>query len=104
MTTVKAAGRAAEARLAPLLAKAYQVFASPTPPLPLLVLLEMWQRAGLDVTAAVCEVWAGHADAVPAIHLCHHAEPSPPDETHLGEIIAGLARGGLGITSELLAW
>ena len=31
------------------------------------VLLEMWQRAGLDVTAAVCDVWAGHAAAVPAI-------------------------------------
>ncbi|RRD43276.1 hypothetical protein [Buchananella hordeovulneris] len=191
MTNVSAAGRAAEARLAPLLAEAYRVFASPTPPLPLLVcscdvcftpdaqaafvrfalpeiptgyllayltsvplevpgdddatrrgvvqrahflprvltglvrgeelshlvevtlekfdfacpgayspaqlaflrrfatgwaadlcthphpssrgypalpvLLEMWQRAGLDVTAAVCEVWAGHAAAVPAI-------------------------------------
>ncbi|MDO5081219.1 hypothetical protein [Buchananella hordeovulneris] len=36
-------------------------------------------------------------------HLCLHAEPSPPDETHLGEIIAGLACGGLGITTELLA-
>ena len=36
-------------------------------------------------------------------HLCHHAEPSPPDETHLGEIIAGLACGGLGVTTELLA-
>ena len=36
-------------------------------------------------------------------HLCHHAEPSPPDETHLGEIIAGLVCGGLGVTTELLA-
>ncbi|RRD48100.1 hypothetical protein [Arachnia propionica] len=203
MTTVKAAGRAAEARLAPLLAEAYRVFASPTPPLPLLVcscnvcfapdeqaafvrfalpeiptgyllaylmsvplevpgdddatrrgvvqrahflprvltglvrgevlshldemtlekfdfacpgayspaqleflrrfatswaaelcthphrlhlallvLLEMWQRAGLDVTAAVCEVWAGHADAVPAIRsylaVLESTDPTAP--------------------------
>lgn len=142
MTNVKAAGRAAEARLAPLLAEAYQVFASPTPPLPLLVcscnvcftpdeqaafvrfalpeiptgyLLAHLMSVPLEVsgkvgfaepgiyTAAELALVRDFARAL-VIHLCHHAEPSPPDETHLGEIIAGLACGGLGVTSELLAW